>query len=63
MICLTVFEIVLHEIKERQEFLNDMSLLGQEGQYKAIVSTEISLKIRELEDIDRERTKRVLGLL
>ena len=39
-----------------------MSQLGQEGQYKAIVGTEISQKIRELEEIDRERTKRVVDL-
>ncbi|KAK6471602.1 UPF0193 protein EVG1-like protein [Huso huso] len=50
------FQEVLDEISERQQFLEDMAALGRGRQYEALISTEISQKIRELEIIDKDRS-------
>ncbi|KAJ7372667.1 hypothetical protein OS493_017939 [Desmophyllum pertusum] len=51
------FDEVLQEIEDRKGFLDEMEELGQGPKYRTIISTEISQKIRELELIDKERSK------
>ncbi|XP_021114674.1 UPF0193 protein EVG1 isoform X2 [Heterocephalus glaber] len=48
---------VVREIQERKEFLATMEALGQGKQYQRIILTEISQKIREMEDIDHKRSE------
>ncbi|XP_020838230.1 UPF0193 protein EVG1 isoform X1 [Phascolarctos cinereus] len=49
------FEELVKEVRERQEFLAEMQALGQGKQYRGIILTEISQKLREMEDIDQKR--------
>ncbi|KAM5334714.1 UPF0193 protein EVG1 isoform 8-T8 [Glossophaga mutica] len=51
------FEELVKEIQERKEFLADMEALGQGRQYRGIILAEISQKLREMEDIDRQRSE------
>ncbi|XP_067415567.1 UPF0193 protein EVG1 isoform X2 [Emydura macquarii macquarii] len=51
------FEELVNEIQERKEFLAEMEALGQSKQHQGIVLTEISQKLREMEIIDKERSK------
>ncbi|XP_025038348.2 UPF0193 protein EVG1 isoform X3 [Pelodiscus sinensis] len=51
------FEELVNEIQERKEFLAEMETLGQGKQYRGIVLTEISQKLREMEIIDKKRSK------
>uniref|UniRef100_A0A8C8SAB8 Chromosome 22 open reading frame 23 n=1 Tax=Pelusios castaneus TaxID=367368 RepID=A0A8C8SAB8_9SAUR len=51
------FEELVSEIQERKEFLAEMEALGQSKQHRGIVLTEISQKLREMEIIDKERSK------
>ncbi|KAM8821344.1 UPF0193 protein EVG1 [Eudromia elegans] len=51
------FEELVNEVQERKEFLAEMEALGQGKRYRAIVLTEISQKLREMEIIDKERSK------
>ncbi|XP_078388260.1 UPF0193 protein EVG1 isoform X1 [Cetorhinus maximus] len=46
---------VCNEIEERRVFLEQMESLGQGKDFRAIIQTEISQKIREMEEIDRRR--------
>lgn len=48
---------VVKEIQDRKEFLAAMEALGQGKQYRGIILAEISQKLREMEDIDRRRSK------
>ena len=48
---------VVKEIQDRKEFLAAMEALGQGRQYRSIILAEISQKLREMEDIDRRRSK------
>ncbi|KAK1341600.1 hypothetical protein QTO34_018015 [Cnephaeus nilssonii] len=48
---------VVKEIQERKEFLAEMEALGRARQYRGIILTEISQKLREMEDIDHQRSK------
>jgi hypothetical protein len=48
---------VQNEIKERSEFLAEMTALGKRKEYAAMIMTEISQKIREMEVIDKTRIK------
>lgn len=57
------FDEVLNQIDERKEFLKDMENLGQGNNYRTIIQTEISQKIRELEIIDKQRTSELEKLL
>ncbi|XP_042166571.1 UPF0193 protein EVG1 isoform X2 [Oncorhynchus tshawytscha] len=50
------FQEVLDKIEERKEFLEEMTALGKGKQYRNIINTEISQKIRELEVIDKARS-------
>ncbi|XP_028672659.2 UPF0193 protein EVG1 isoform X1 [Erpetoichthys calabaricus] len=56
------FDEVFEEIRERHAFLKEMELLGQGKQYQAIIATEISQKIRELEIIDKVRSSELLTM-
>ncbi|XP_074864981.1 UPF0193 protein EVG1 isoform X2 [Carettochelys insculpta] len=51
------FEELVNEIQERKEFLAEMEALGQSKQYRGIVLTEISQKLREMEIIDKKRSE------
>ncbi|XP_071359804.1 UPF0193 protein EVG1 [Trachinotus anak] len=52
------YQEVLDEIEDRRQFLADMASLGQERQYINIINTEISQKIRELEALDKARSRK-----
>lgn len=56
------FQEVLDEIEERKQFLEDMTALGKGPQYQQLINTEISQKIRELEEIDRKRSEEISTL-
>ncbi|XP_078093272.1 UPF0193 protein EVG1 [Mustelus asterias] len=49
------FEELCTEIEERQMFLEEMESLGKGKDFRAIIQTEISQKIREMEEIDQRR--------
>lgn len=51
------FDELVKEIQDRKEFLAAMEALGQGRQYRSIILAEISQKLREMEDIDRRRSK------
>ncbi|XP_010222451.1 PREDICTED: UPF0193 protein EVG1 [Tinamus guttatus] len=51
------FEEVVNEVQERKEFLAEMEALGQGKRYRGIVLTEILQKLREMEIIDKKRSK------
>ncbi|KAM8930347.1 UPF0193 protein EVG1 [Pelodytes ibericus] len=50
------FEELMAEIQERWEFLGDMEALGRGKQYRNVINTEISQKLREMELIDKQRS-------
>lgn len=50
------FDELQAEVEERQEFLADMEALGKGKQFRAIIATEISRLIREMEMIDKKRS-------
>lgn len=51
------FQELVDQIHERKEFLNKMTALGKGKDYKTLIQTEISQRIREMEEIDRQRTQ------
>jgi len=51
------FQELMEEIQERKQFLDKMTALGKGKSYKTLIETEISQRIREMEDIDRERMR------
>uniref|UniRef100_F6VB34 Uncharacterized protein n=2 Tax=Ciona intestinalis TaxID=7719 RepID=F6VB34_CIOIN len=53
------FEEVEKEIEERKKFLEDMESAGQGSKYRPIIASQISLLIREMEMIDKERSKKL----
>ncbi|NWJ11232.1 EVG1 protein, partial [Crypturellus undulatus] len=53
------FEELVNEVQERKEFLAEMEALGQGKRYRGIVLTEISQKLREMEIIDKKRSKKM----
>ncbi|XP_043924268.1 UPF0193 protein EVG1 isoform X3 [Protopterus annectens] len=57
------FEELTNEIKERQEFLAEMESLGQGKKYRGIIYTEISQKIREMEEIDKKKTAELKNMI
>ncbi|XP_037369496.1 UPF0193 protein EVG1 isoform X2 [Talpa occidentalis] len=57
------FEELVKEIQERKDFLADMEALGQGRQYRGIIFAEISQKLREMEDIDRQRSEELRKVL
>ncbi|XP_012943132.1 UPF0193 protein EVG1 [Aplysia californica] len=50
------FDELQSEIQERREFLQEMEALGKGEQYRSMIATEISQKVREMEIIDKKRT-------
>ncbi|XP_068607053.1 UPF0193 protein EVG1 [Brachionichthys hirsutus] len=50
------YEEVLNEIKDRRQFLADMSALGQEKKYINIINAEISQKVCELKLLKKTMT-------
>lgn len=44
----------MHEISERQQFLEEMESLGQGREYRNRIMAEISQRVRELELIEKE---------
>ena len=51
------------EIKDREEFLNEMESLGQGQKYRGQIRAEISGIIREMEKIDLERNRELQARL
>jgi len=51
------FQELIDEIHERKQFLNKMTALGKGKNYKTLIETEISQRIREMEEIDRQRSR------
>ncbi|CAF2357762.1 unnamed protein product [Rotaria sp. Silwood2] len=51
------FDELVLEIEERKQFLDQMTSLGKRKEYQQVISNEISDKIREMEQIDRQRSK------
>ncbi|XP_020370272.1 UPF0193 protein EVG1 [Rhincodon typus] len=49
------FEELCNEIEERREFLEQMESFGRGKEFRAIIQSEISLKLQEMEEIDRRR--------
>ncbi|XP_072348197.1 UPF0193 protein EVG1 isoform X2 [Scyliorhinus torazame] len=49
------FDELCNEIEERRVFLEQMESLGRGKDFRAIIQTEISQKIREMEEIDKRR--------
>ncbi|XP_069764458.1 UPF0193 protein EVG1 isoform X2 [Narcine bancroftii] len=50
------FDELCNEIEERQQFLEQMESLGRGKKFRGIIHTEISQKIREMEEIDKRRS-------
>ncbi|XP_038612797.1 UPF0193 protein EVG1 [Tachyglossus aculeatus] len=53
------FEELVNEVRERREFLLQMEALGRGKQYRGIILTEISQKLREMEDLDKKRSRKL----
>ncbi|CAF1351555.1 unnamed protein product [Adineta steineri] len=51
------FDELVLEIEERKQFLEQMSTVGKRKEYQQVISNEIADKIREMEQIDRQRSK------
>ncbi|UJR22779.1 hypothetical protein I4U23_025811 [Adineta vaga] len=51
------FDELILEIEERKKFLDQMTALGKRRDYQQVISNEIAEKIREMEQIDRQRSK------
>lgn len=51
------------EIEERREFLADMEKVGQGEKFRSLIETQISQAIREMELIDKKRTKELEELI
>lgn len=51
------FQELVDEIHERKQFLDKMTALGKGKNYKTLIETEISQRIREMEEIDRQKTR------
>ncbi|CAF2805572.1 unnamed protein product [Rotaria sp. Silwood2] len=51
------FDELVLEIEERKQFLDQMTTLGKRKEYQQVISNEIADKIREMEQIDRQRSK------
>ncbi|XP_073500394.1 UPF0193 protein EVG1 isoform X2 [Phyllobates terribilis] len=57
------FDELVAEIQERWDFLKEMEVLGRGKQYYNIINTEISQKLREMEIIDKQRSKELQDAL
>jgi hypothetical protein len=50
------FDVIVGEIRERREFLDDMRRLGRGAEVEAIINSQISQRVRQLEVIDKQRS-------
>ncbi|XP_055518926.1 UPF0193 protein EVG1 [Leucoraja erinacea] len=50
------FDELCDEIEERRQFLEQMESFGRGKEFRGIIHTEISQKLREMEQIDRRRS-------
>ncbi|XP_073405641.1 UPF0193 protein EVG1 [Dendrobates tinctorius] len=57
------FDELVAEIQERWDFLEEMQVLGRGKQYYNIINMEISQKLREMEIIDKQRSKELQAAL
>ncbi|CAF3360512.1 unnamed protein product [Rotaria socialis] len=51
------FDELVLEVEERKQFLEQMTTLGKRKEYQQLISNEIADKVREMELIDRQRSK------
>ncbi|XP_045212817.2 UPF0193 protein EVG1-like [Mercenaria mercenaria] len=57
------FDELQQEIDERREFLRQMEAVGQGDKHRPLIETQISQLIREMEVIDKKRTKELEQLI
>ncbi|KAK6171131.1 hypothetical protein SNE40_019387 [Patella caerulea] len=57
------FDELKCEVEDRQNFLTDMIKLGRGKEFKTVIDTEISQLVREMELIDKKRTKELEVLI
>ncbi|ELU02060.1 hypothetical protein CAPTEDRAFT_165907 [Capitella teleta] len=57
------FDELEKEVEERRSFLEEMVSLGKGHEYKAIIETEISRLIRDMELIDKKRSDELARLI
>lgn len=51
------FDELVQEVEERKQFLDQMAALGKRKEYQQVIANEIADKVREMELIDRQRSK------
>ncbi|XP_039286688.1 UPF0193 protein EVG1 isoform X2 [Nilaparvata lugens] len=56
-----LFDHLLQEVEEREEFLEDMEKLGEAKKYKEMIENEIASKMRNMELIDKKRFEKQTG--
>lgn len=54
-IALELSDTVMEEIEERQQWLEEMTALGQGDKYRRQVQAEISMRVSRMEKLERER--------
>ncbi|GBM11836.1 hypothetical protein AVEN_26765-1 [Araneus ventricosus] len=52
-----LFDEILNEIKERRDFLEEMTQLGLGKKYLPEIQCQISVRLKELEKLDKERAE------
>ncbi|WAQ97325.1 EVG1-like protein [Mya arenaria] len=57
------FDELQMEIDERRQFLSQMEAVGQGAKHRSVIETQISQLIREMEVIDKKRTKELEELI
>eukprot|EP00079_Xenopus_tropicalis_P035376 XP_017949147.1 PREDICTED: UPF0193 protein EVG1 [Xenopus tropicalis] len=57
------FDELVAEVQERWDFLEEMEALGKGKDYRNIINTEISQKLREMEILDKQRSTELKELL
>ncbi|XP_054720499.1 UPF0193 protein EVG1-like [Uloborus diversus] len=55
-----LFAEILEEIEERREFLDDMEKLGVHKKYLPEIQSQITLRLRELEKLNKDRAQEIL---
>ncbi|GIY49924.1 uncharacterized protein CEXT_283651 [Caerostris extrusa] len=54
-----LFNEILNEIKERRDFLEEMNQLGLGKKYLCEIQCQISVRLKELEKLDKERAEKI----
>ncbi|GFT12784.1 hypothetical protein TNCV_5095241 [Trichonephila clavipes] len=52
-----IFDEILNEIKERRDFLEEMTQLGLRKRYLPEIQCQISVRLKELEKLDKEKAQ------